>query len=62
MKRSAIPSPPSGYPDLREMLTAIKENVELLTGVRGTKLTPLASNATLVDIVIKMNQIIDKLS
>ena len=62
MKRAAIPTPPPGYPDLRDMLTAVKENIELLTGVRGAKLTPLQTNATLVDIIIKVNQIVDRLS
>jgi hypothetical protein len=62
MKRSAIPTPPPGYPDLREMLTAVKENIELLTGVRGTKLTPLQSNATLADVIATVNKIVDRLS
>lgn len=62
MKRSAIPDPPPGNPALREHLLAIKENLELLTGVRGAKLTPLASNAALSDVIVAVNQIIDRLS
>ena len=62
MKRSAIPSPPPGYADLREMLTAVKENIELLTGVRGAKLTPLQANAALADVIAVVNKIVDRLS
>ena len=62
MKRAAIPTPPPGYPDLREMLTAIKENLELLTGTRGDKLTPLQANAALADVIAVVNKIVDRLS
>jgi hypothetical protein len=47
---------------LREHLLALKENIELLTGVRGVKLTPLASNAALTDVIVAVNKIIDRLS
>jgi len=35
MKLRAIPSPPPGYPDLRELLSSMKANIELLNGVDG---------------------------
>jgi hypothetical protein len=44
------------------MLTVVKENLELLTGVRGDKLTPLQSSATLAQVITAVNQIIDRLS
>ena len=62
MKRSAIPSPPPGHPDLRQMLTAMKENIELLTGVRGDKLTPVSDSAALADVITALNKVIDRLS
>ncbi len=62
MKRSAIPSPPPGYRDLHQLLTAMKENIELLTGVRGDKLTPVPDTATLADVIATLNRIVDRMS
>lgn len=62
MKRSAIPSPPPGDPSVTAVLTALKENVELLTGVRGDKLTTVPSTAALADVITALNKVIDRLS
>lgn len=62
MKRSAIPSPPPGDPAMNAVLTALKENVELLTGVRGDKLSQLPSTATLANVITALNKVIDRLS
>ena len=40
----------------------MKENIELLTGVRGDKLTPVPDSATLADVITALNKVIDRLS
>jgi hypothetical protein len=35
MKHTAIPSPPPNYPDLYKILSAVKENIELINGDRA---------------------------
>jgi hypothetical protein len=62
VKRSAIPTPPPGDPATTAVLSALKENVELLTGVRGDKLTSVATTATLADVIVALNKVIDRLS
>jgi hypothetical protein len=51
-------------PSTREALLAMKENIELLTGKRGRKvrLTPVEDSATLADVIIALNKVIDRLS
>lgn len=55
----AIPSAPLDSP-VRQHLEALKENVERLRGVRGVKIKPLASTATLADVINKINELIDQ--
>lgn len=40
---------------------AVKENLELLTGRRNDSIAPLPDNATLGDLIIKINAIIARL-
>jgi hypothetical protein len=44
------------------MLTAMKENIELLTGARGGSIEPLPDSATLADVIERLNEVIDRLS
>lgn len=62
MNRSAIPTPPPGDPSLTAVLSAMKENIELLTGTRGSKLTAVPSTASLADVITALNKVIDRLS
>lgn len=62
MKRAGIPSPPPGDAALQQILTAMKENIELLTGVRGAKLTAVPSTAALSDVITALNKVISRLS
>lgn len=62
MKRSAIPTPVASDPGTRAFMLAVKENVELLNGVRGTPINPVNSAATLADVISTLNQIIDRMS
>lgn len=41
---------------------SLKTVVEQLTGVRGGELTSLATGATLAQVVVKVNEIIDRLN
>lgn len=62
MKRTAIPDPPPSAAQMRELLMAMKENIELLTGVRGDKLTTVPTNASLAEVIVALNKVIDRLS
>lgn len=61
MKKRAIPQVPKGNDPRLGFDAAVKENLEILQGLRGGKLTPLSSTATTAEIVAKINEIIDRL-
>ena len=56
-----IPSPAGLDPEVRKPIEAIKENIEQLRGVRGTKIDTLPSTATLAEVIAKTNEIITRL-
>lgn len=56
MKKPAI----AGSDPTRK-IEAIKQNIEIITGRAGVKITPLAANATLADTVTKLNAVIELL-
>lgn len=62
MKRSAIPTPVASDPGTRAYMLAVKENIELLNGVRGTPINPVKSTATLAEVIDALNQIIDRMT
>jgi len=43
---------------VHSILSAIKQNIEELRGTRGVKIKPLPDNATLPDVIKKVNEII----
>lgn len=58
-KRSIPQVPLSTDPQRRQFDTALKENLEVLTGrIRGTTLEPLDSTAALSDVIAKVNALI----
>ncbi len=61
MKKPAIPDIPPGDAAMRRVLYALKENVEVVTGRRGGQVAPLASTATLADVISKLNELINRL-
>ncbi|MBX9869022.1 MAG: hypothetical protein K2X63_04435 [Burkholderiaceae bacterium] len=63
MPKRSIPNIPrsSADSDRRAFDVAMKENLELITGQRGTKINSLASTATTADIIKKINELIDLL-
>lgn len=61
-KKPAIPDvPPMRDAALRKVLSALKENTEVVTGRRGEKIAVLASDATLADTVDKINEVLARL-
>ena len=62
MKKRSIPSIPQTELALYNVLASLKENVELLTGVRGGALTELPANASLADCISKINEIVRRLN
>lgn len=62
MKKPSIPS--VNVPDLRvaSLLRPMKENIESLTGIRGGPLTELAPDASLAEVISKINAIIVRLN
>ncbi|OGT06098.1 MAG: hypothetical protein A2143_09220 [Gallionellales bacterium RBG_16_57_15] len=57
LKKPAIQS---GDPT-KKNVQALKEVVEIICGRRGTKIAPLAATATLADVIVKVNAIIELL-
>lgn len=60
MRKSAIPAISITSKD-RAVLEALKTSVESLTGQTGTRINKLGEEATLADVIVKINQIIDRL-
>lgn len=63
MKKPAIPAV-SGITDqvVASLLRPLKENVEVMNGVRGGPLQKLPANASLSDVIAKVNEIIGRLN
>lgn len=59
-KRAIPPIPPVDY-DLSRVLSALKENVEIVTGQRLATIKPLDSTADTTDIINKVNEILERL-
>lgn len=62
MKKPAIPSVNVRDPQLLSILTPMKATLEIMTGVRGDPIPTLASNASLDDVIAKVNSIIERLN
>jgi hypothetical protein len=62
MRKPAIPAVPNTETSLYNVLTTLKESVEVFTGVRGGQIRQLSSGASLPEVVAKVNEIIVKLN
>lgn len=64
MKKPAIPGLNNVPQELASLLAPMKENIEIITGVRrGTsQVATLASTASLSDVINKVNEIISKIN
>lgn len=61
-KKPGIPAIPVVSQELQTLLQALKENIELITGVRGGNIASLSSTATLSETITKVNEIITRLN
>ena len=63
-KKPAIPTVTSGERAVVSALSAIRENIELMNGIRPgiEPLSQLATTATTADMIVKINQIIARLN
>lgn len=59
-----MPPPPlsAGKLGLAEMLQALKDNVDLLTGIREGPIESLPPSASQTDIIAKINEVIVRLN
>jgi hypothetical protein len=64
MKKPSIPSTSNLPPEVARVVEPLKANVELITGSRpgSTSLTSLATDATLADVITKVNQILSRIN
>lgn len=62
MRKPAIPAVNVADQRVAALLRPIKENLEILTGLRGESLTKLDSSATLSEVITKLNEVIDRLN
>lgn len=58
MKKPAIPQVPRAEQPRTGFDQSVKETLEILTGRRGGAVQPLPANASLADVVAKVNEII----
>jgi hypothetical protein len=61
-RKPGIPSIPVVDLELSSVLQALKENIELITGVRGGNISSLNTTATLSETITKVNEIITRLN
>jgi len=64
MKKPAIPATGNLPPEIARVMEPIKANVEIMTGARpgSVSLTTLGSDATLADVITKINQILSRIN
>ena len=63
MRKPAIPSLlPIQDRSLAAVLSPMKENIEILTGVREGLINPLASDATNAQVIAKINELVSRLN
>jgi hypothetical protein len=63
MKKPAIPSTQQvSDATVASLLRPMKENLEIITGVRGGELALLAENSTNSQVISKINEIIQRLN
>jgi hypothetical protein len=63
MKKAAIPTVRTGQPEVDRAFDAIKQNLDAITGQarNTTRLQSLPSNATLAQVVARLNELTDRL-
>lgn len=63
MKKAAIPTVRTGQPDVDRAFDAIKQNLDSITGQARnvSRLSPLPANATLAQVISRLNEIAERL-
>lgn len=63
MKKAAIPTVRTGQPDVDRAFDAIKQNLDAITGQarNAQRLAPLPANATLTEVVTRLNLLTERL-
>ncbi len=61
MKKPAIPQVPHGAQPRTGFDQSVKETLEIITGRRGGSVQPLPADASLADVVKKVNELIARL-
>lgn len=62
MKKPAIPAVNVQDQRIASLLRPIKENLEIMNGTRGGYLAELPANASLADVISKVNEIVARLN
>ena len=60
-RRTPLPIPDFDDPALRDFALRVKMNFEYLSGDSTTKIDKLSSDATLSDVIAKVNEIISRI-
>jgi hypothetical protein len=60
-RKPGIPSIPKPGDDRSRFDSAVKESLETIMGRRGVAVTPLAEDASLSDVIAKLNDVIELL-
>lgn len=63
MKKAAIPTVRTGQPDVDRAFDAIKQTLDAITGQarNAQRLAPLPANATLTEVVTRLNLLAERL-
>lgn len=61
MRKPSIPQAPREGQPRGAFDQSIKETLEVITGQRGAKVAKLPADASLADVVAKVNELIDRL-
>lgn len=62
IRKPAIPAISVMDRKLANLLGPIKQNIEILTGIRGGRIEHLSDTATVDEAVAKINEIIDRIN
>lgn len=62
-RKPGIPSiPPLEQRELHSVLVSMKENIELLTGVRNGNISAVSSTASLTEVIAALNAVINRIN
>jgi hypothetical protein len=62
IRKPAIPTVASMPNDLSRILSPLKENIDMITGVKTGAIAQLQQTATLTDVINKINEIVVRLN